>query len=127
MCTSVNAVYRESLRFREAEERERGPACLSYWRLSALASGARNTCSDFAVNRRSDDYPRVFRYERPLWPRILRAILSPGPVAKKKGKEKESAMRKIIAARENCRIGKGMMDDPPQKEDGGLNKYSEYI
>lgn len=27
-------------------------ACLSYWRLSVLASGARNTCSDFAVNRR---------------------------------------------------------------------------
>lgn len=39
----------------------RGPkACLSYWRLSALASGARNTCSDFAVNRRSDDYTLVY-------------------------------------------------------------------
>lgn len=39
--------------------------CLSYWRLSVLASGARNTCSDFAVNRRLKRRPRRSPLDRP--------------------------------------------------------------
>lgn len=84
--------YTESLRFRETRERERGgekpKACLSYWRLSALASGARNTCSDFAVNRRPDDYTLV--YFGTIDPDDLRAtILSPGSRLYKKMRERE--------------------------------------
>lgn len=67
-----------------------------------MASGARNTCSDFAVNRRSDDYTLV--YFSTIDPDDLRAtILSPGSQLYKKngGKRKNrfSGARKIMALR----------------------------
>jgi len=54
-------------REREREREGEPKACLSYWRLSALAPGARNTCSDFAVNRRPRRPSPV--YDRPYPPR----------------------------------------------------------
>lgn len=129
-CVHLSMRYTESLRFREAGER--GPkACLSYWRLSALASGARNTCSDFAVNRRPGDYPRVFRYDRPSRPRTLRAILSPDPVVKKKkGKRKNRLpVRKIMAPREGiAALGKnGRRSSAKGGRRRILNKYSDRL
>lgn len=81
-------------------------ACLSYWRLSVLASGARNTCSDFAVNRRLNRYypspPALDRLDRPHSSRFF-PTTSRGDEKKRNGKKEGKRKKPTLPTSNNER------------------------